>query len=107
MAEALAVVTLDPLATLGTSVCGTNIHRCTTARWGAGRSRVIVGTEVLGRSCHINQEELLSPSNGSHSLCQAYSRGPVKSLHVDLLQDLAGNCPLQKVLGVLVRTLAL
>ena len=31
MTEALAVVTLNPLATLGTSVCGTNIHRHTTA----------------------------------------------------------------------------
>ena len=27
MAEALAIVTLYPLATLGTSVCGTNVHR--------------------------------------------------------------------------------
>ena len=66
MAEALAMVTLYPLATLGTSIHGTNIHRCTTARWSAGRSQVIVGTKVPGRGCHINQEELLSPSNGSH-----------------------------------------
>ena len=84
MAEALAIVALYPLATLGTSICGTNIHRCTTARWSAGRRCIIVGTEVPGRSCCINQEELLSPSNGSHSLRQAYPHGPVKSLHVDL-----------------------
>ena len=107
MAEALTIVALYPLATLGMSVCGTNIHRRTTARWSAGRRHIIVGTKVPGWSCCINQEELLSPSNSSHSLCQAYPRGPVKSLHVDLLQDLAGDCPLQKVLGVLIRALAL
>ena len=54
MAEALAVVALNPLAMLGTSVCGTNIHRRTAARWSAGRRCIIVGTEVPGWSCHIN-----------------------------------------------------
>ena len=107
MAEALAIVALNPLAMLGTSVCGTNVHRHTAARWSAGRSQVIVGTKVPGQSCRINQEELLSPSNSSHSLRQAYPCGPVKSLHVDLFQDLARDCPLQKILGILVRTLAL
>ena len=37
MAEALAIVALYPLATLGTSVCGTNVHRHTAARWSARR----------------------------------------------------------------------
>ena len=85
MAEALTVVTLYPPATLGTSVCGTNIHGRTTARWSAGRGSIMIGTEVPGWGCCINQEELLSSSNGSYSLCHTYPHGPVKSLHVDLL----------------------
>ena len=48
MAEALAVVTLYPPATWGTSVCGTNIHRCTAAQWSAGRRGITVGTKVPG-----------------------------------------------------------
>ena len=47
MAEALAIVALNPLAMLGTSGCSTNVHRCTAARWSAGRSRVIVGTDQV------------------------------------------------------------
>ena len=51
MAEALAVVALYPLAMRGTSVCGVcgaNIHRYTTAQWGTGRRRIMIGTEVPG-----------------------------------------------------------
>ena len=54
MAEALAIVTLYPLATLGTSIHGTNIHRRTAARWSARRRCTVVGTEVPGQSCRIN-----------------------------------------------------
>ena len=66
MAEALAIVALYPLATLGMSVCGTNIHRHTAARWSARRGSIIVGTKVPGWSCHINQEEFLSSSHCAH-----------------------------------------
>ena len=85
MAKALTVVTLYPLAMLGTSVCGTNLHRCTATQWSVGRGSIMIGTEVLGQGCHINQEELLSSSNSSYSLHHVYPHGPVKSLHVDLL----------------------
>ena len=107
MAEALAVVTLDPLATLGTSVHSTNIHRCTAAQWGARRRSIMVGTEVLGQRCRINEEELLGPSDGSYHLSNSQPRGPVKSLHVDLLKDLTRDHSLQEVLGVLVGALTL
>ena len=107
MAEALAVVTLDPLATLGTSVRGTNIHRRTAARWGARRRSIMVGTEVPGRRCHVNEEELLGPSDSSYRLSNLQPRGPVKSLHVDLLKDLMRDCSLQEVLGILIGALAL
>ena len=66
IAKALAIVALYPLAMLGTSVCSTNIHRCTTAQWSVRRSHIIVGTEVPGWSCRINQEELLGPSYCVH-----------------------------------------
>ena len=62
----MAIVALNPLATLGTSVCSTNIHRRTTAQWSARRGSVIVGTEVPGWGCCINQEELLSPPHCAH-----------------------------------------
>ena len=94
MAEALAVVTLDPLATLGTSVCSTNIHRCTTARWDSGRGSVVIGTEVLGQRCRVNKEELLSPSDGSYRFPNLQPCGPVKPLHVDLFEDLMRDCSL-------------
>ena len=107
MAKALTVVTLYPLATLGMSVCGTNIHRCTASQWGAGRGSVVIGTEVLGRRCRVNEEELLSPSNSSYCLPNLQPHGPVKSLHVDLFEDLTRDCSLQEVLDILIRALAL
>ena len=107
MAKALTVVTLYPLATLGMSVCGTNIHRHTAAQWSAGRESVMIGTEVPGQRCRINEEELLSPSDGSYRLPNSQPRGPVKPLHVDLLQDLTRDCSLQEVLGVFIGALAL
>ena len=107
MAEALAVVTLYPLAMLGTSVCGTNIHRHTAAQWGARRGSVVIGTEVPGRRCRINKEELLSPSDSSYRLPYSQPHGPVKSLHVDLLKDLSRERSLQEVLGILIGTLTL
>ena len=107
MAEALTVVTLYPLAMLGASVCGTNIHRCITAQWGAGRGSIVIGTEVLGWRCHIDKEELLGPSDGSYHFPNSQPRGPVKSLHVDLLEDLMRDRSFQEVLGVLVGALAL
>ena len=106
MAEALAIVTLYPLATLGMSVCGANIHRHTAARWSAGRS-IMVGTEVPGQRCRINEEELLGPSDGSYCFPNSQPRGPVKSLHIDLLKDLMRDRSLQEVLSVLVGALAL
>ena len=107
MAEALTVVTLYPLAMLGTSVCSTNIHRCTAARQGAGRGSVVIGTEVPGQRCRIDKEELLCPSDSSYHLPYLQPHGPVKSLHVDLFKDLMRDCSLQEVFGILVRTLAL
>ena len=107
MAEALTVVTLYPLATLGMSVCGTNVHRRTAAQWGAGRGSIMIGTKVPGRRCRVNEEELLSPSDGSYHLPNSQPRGPVKPLHVDLLEDLTRDCSLQEVLGVFIRALAL
>ena len=106
MAEALAVVTLYPPATWGTSVCGANIHRRTAARWSAGRS-IMVGTEVPGRRCCINEEELLVPSDGSYCFPNSQPHGPVKSLHIYLLKDLTRDRSLQEVLGVLVGALTL
>ena len=105
MAEALTVVTLYPLATLGTSVCSTNIHRCTAARWSARGGSVMTG--VPGRGCCINEEELLSPSNGSYCLPDPQPCGPVNPLHVDLFQDFSRDRSLQEVLGILVGTLTL
>ena len=67
----------------------------------------MVGTEVPGQRCHVNKEELLSPSNGSYCLPNSQPHGPVKSLHVDLLEDLTRDRSLQEVLGVFVRALAL
>ena len=107
MAEALAVVALNPLAMLGTSVCGTNIHRRTAARWDAGRRSIMLGTEVPGRRCCINEEELLGPSDGSYCFPNLQPRGPVKSLHIDLLKDLTRDHSLQEVLGVLIGALTL
>ena len=107
VAEALAIVALNPLATLGMSVCGTDIHRRTAARWGAGRGSIVIGTEVPGRRCHVNEEELLSSSDGSYCLPNLQPCGPVESLHIDLLEDLTRDCSLQEVLGVLIGTLAL
>ena len=107
MAKALTVVTLYPLAMLGTSVCGTNIHRCTAARWGAGRGSVMIGTEVPGRRCHVNEEELLSPSDGSYCLPNSQPCCPVNPLHVDLFEDLTRDCSFQEILGILVGALAL
>ena len=52
----------------------------------------MVGTEVLGQGHSINEEEFLSPSDGSHSFFYLHPRGPVKSLHVDLFQNFAGDC---------------
>ena len=67
----------------------------------------MVGTEVPGRRCHINEEELLGPSDGSYRLSNLQPCGPVKSLHVDLLKDLTRDRSLQEVLGVLVGALTL
>ena len=67
----------------------------------------MVGTEVLGQRCRVNEEELLGPSDGSYRLSNSQPRGPVKSLHVDLLKNLTRDCSLQEVLGVLIRALAL
>ena len=67
----------------------------------------MVGTEVPGRRCRINEEELLGPSDGSYRLSNSQPHGPVKSLHVDLLKDLTRDCSLQEVLGILVGALAL
>ena len=67
----------------------------------------MVGTEVPGRRCHVNKEELLSPSDGSYRFPNSQPHGPVKSLHVDLFKDLTRDCSLQEILGVLIRALAL
>ena len=67
----------------------------------------MVGTEVPGRRCRINEEELLVPSDGSYRFPNSQPRGPVKSLHINLLEDLTRDCSLQEVLSVLVRALAL
>ena len=107
MAEALAIVTLYPLAMRGTSICGTNIHRRTTARWGARRRGIVIGTKVLGQRCCIDEEELLGPSDSSYCLPNSQPCGPVKSLHIDLFQDLAGDHSLQEILRILVRVLTL
>ena len=107
MAKALAIVTLYPLATLGMSVCGTNIHRCTAAQWSAGRRSIVIGTKVPDRRCCVYYEELLGPSNGPYRLPYSQPCGPVKPLHVDLFQDLTRDHSLQEVLGILIRALAL
>ena len=62
----------------------------------------MIGTEVLGQRCCINEKELLGPSNGPHRLPDSQPCGPVKPLHIDLFQDLAGDRSLQEVLGILV-----
>ena len=67
----------------------------------------MVGTEVLGRRCCINEEELLGSSDGSYCFPNSQPRGPVKSLHIDLLKNLTRDRSLQEVLGVLVGALAL
>ena len=67
----------------------------------------MVGTEVPGRRCRINEEELLGPSDGSHRLPNSQPRGPVKPLHIDLFEDLTRDCSLQEVLSVFVGALAL
>ena len=67
----------------------------------------MVGTEVPGRRCRINEEELLGPSDGSYHLSNSQPCGPVKSLHVDLLKDLMRDRSLQEVLGILIGALAL
>ena len=67
----------------------------------------MIGTEVPGQRCRVNEEELLSPSDGSYCLPNSQPHGSVKSLHVDLLKDLTSDRSLQEVLGVLIGTLAL
>ena len=67
----------------------------------------MIGTEVLGQRYCINEEELLSPSDSSYCLPNSQPHGPVKPLHVDLLQDLTRDCSLQKVLGIFVGALTL
>ena len=67
----------------------------------------MVGTEIPGQRCRINEEELLGPSDGSYRLSNSQPRGPVKSLHVDLLKDLMRDRSLQEVLGILVGALTL
>ena len=64
-------------------------------------------TGVPGRGCCINEEELLSPSNGSYCLPDPQPCGPVNPLHVDLFQDFSRDRSLQEVLGILIRALAL
>ena len=67
----------------------------------------MIGTEVPGQRCRVNKEELLSPSDSSYHFPNSQPRGPVKSLHVDLFEDLTRDCSLQEVLGVLIRALTL
>ena len=67
----------------------------------------MIGTKVPGQRCCVNKEELLSPSDGSYRLPNSQPRGPVKSLHVDLLEDLTRDHSLQEVLGIFIRTLTL
>ena len=67
----------------------------------------MVGTEVPGWRCRINEEELLGPSDGSYHFPNSQPRGPVKSLHIDLLKDLTRDRSLQEVLGILVGALTL
>ena len=67
----------------------------------------MIRTEVPGQRCCVNKEELLSPSNGSYCLPNSQPCGPVKSLHVDLLEDLTRDCSLQEVLGIFVGALTL
>ena len=67
----------------------------------------MVGTEVPGRRCHINEEEFLCPSDSSYRFPNSQPRGPVKSLHIDLLKDLMRDRSLQEVLGVLIGALTL
>ena len=45
----------------------------------------MIGTEVPGWGCCVNEEELLSPSDGSYHLSYSQPHGPVKPLHIDLL----------------------
>ena len=103
MAEALAIVTLYPLATLGTSVCSTNVHRCTAAQWGTQRGSIIVGTEVPGWSCHIDQEELLSPPYCAYCSYHLFPCFSWQAPHIYLLQNFLLDRPFEQVLGVLIR----
>ena len=103
MAKALEIVALYPLATLGMSVCSTTVHRCTAAQWSAGRRSIIVGTEVLGWGCCVNQEELLSSSYCVHCSYHLLPHFSWQAPHVHLLQDLALDHPFKQVLGILVR----
>ena len=67
----------------------------------------MIGTKVPGQRCHVNKEELLSPSDGSYRFPDLQPPGPVKSLHVDLLEDLTRDHSFQEVLGILIGALAL
>ena len=67
----------------------------------------MICTEVLGQRCCINEEELLGPSDSSYCLPHTQPCGPVKPLHVDLFQDFMRDCPLQEILHVFIRALAL
>ena len=67
----------------------------------------MVGTKVPGQRCRINEEELLGPSDGSHRLPNSQPCGPVKPMHIDLLEDLTRDRSLQEVLSVFVGALAL
>ena len=67
----------------------------------------MIGTKVPGWRCHVNKEELLSPSDSSYHFPNLQPCGPVKSLHVDLLEDLTRDRSFQEVLGVFVGALTL
>ena len=67
----------------------------------------MIGTKVPGWRCHVNKEELLSPSDSSYHFPNLQPHGPVKSLHVDLLEDLTRDRSFQEVLGVFVGALTL
>ena len=97
MAKALAIVALDPLATLGTSVCGTNVHRCTAAQWSGGRSHIIVGIEVPGWSFRINQEELLGPSHCVHCTYHLFPCFSWQAPYIDLFKNFLLDRPFEQV----------
>ena len=83
MAEALAIVALYPLATLGMSVCGTNIHRCTTARWSAGNCSLQEVLGILIRALTLQLQGLELGQEVVNSLAGALTK----------MQEL-GPCPL-------------